>query len=149
MNVVFTRGKTLLSRIICGLTGSEFSHVAIEHEGVVLESNLLGVRLTPIASFLGHSEIKKSILIRKPDVGRLLRFYAARQARQYDWGAFFYLGLYLAWARLTGQAIRRRNLWRATGAYLCTELVHEYLTGHEGHFLTPQELYDHLSRRQG
>lgn len=140
----FCRGHSPLSGLICALTQEDVSHVVLEYEGYVLQSNLLGVHWDPLAAFEEHASILRSVEL-KEDLPRLLRLTAqyANKAN-YDLGGLLYMGLRFAARDYLGLRLPKKNLWAATGMFLCTEWVTEYTGGIEDSLVTPGQLYTRL-----
>lgn len=91
---------------------------------------------------------KATVIDEKPipdDIGKLLSFSAAHvEHGRYDIGGLLYVGIKLALGCI-GINLPKKNLWRSTGMFMCTELVSSYVYGEEDAMITPQKLFDKIS----
>jgi hypothetical protein len=145
MRILFTRNnKSIFSRAIQWASGWDASHVAIELEGVVFHSNILGPRCDLLEDFEKKSEIVREIRLETNyyDAVRLMHFYLKRNHRKYDFLLFLTLGLLLVIRKLNREEIDRKLIFRTSGAYLCTEFVGEFLYGNENQFTLPEEIWE-------
>jgi len=151
MRILFTRNnKSMFSRAIQWASGWNASHVAIEMEGMVFHSNLLGPRCDLLEDFEKKAEIVREIQLETNyyDAVRLMHFYLKRNHRTYDFLLFLTLGMVLAVKKLNNQLggqspeLDRKLIFRTSGAYLCTEFVGEFLYGNENQFTLPEEIWE-------
>jgi hypothetical protein len=143
MSVLVTYGNNPLSAVIRHLTKEPASHVAIHWDGWVLHSNLNGVQWSKMCDFQAKAVILDEIPIPQ-DLAKLLDFSARHvEHGSYDFGGFLYCGIRLA-LRPIGIKLPKRNLWRMTGMYMCTELVSTYVFGAEDADITPTKLGEKL-----
>ncbi len=143
MDIIFTRGSSILSKLIRSLTGEPVSHCAIAEAGVVIHMNLYGMQTETEEQFETHAEIVYRVSVPE-DCTRLLNLYVQYRKSMYDFGGLLYLGLRYLLPRLP-----KANLWQTTGMFLCTEWITEFLTGEEDHEITPYKLYELLNSRKG
>lgn len=145
MQIVFTVGKSLLSRAIQHVLDEPVSHVAIICGNAVIHSNLLGVHVTDIAKFHKHAAV--ILRYNTPDEPQKILDALARTDRSmYDFGALLFLGLAFLARRYLHIPLPKMNLWQATGMYLCTELVTEVTDGEADSLVTPYGLFKRLVR---
>lgn len=143
--IIFTCGNSLLSRAIRSCTGEPVSHVALECEGWVVHSNLLGVRVDALSEFTKHCNILYSLPL-PLSTGTILCKYLTHRDSGYDFGALFYL--FLRSIPLCGRLLPKKNLWKSSGMFLCTEWATEVVAGVEDSMITPYQLYLEMSRQQ-
>lgn len=141
--ILFTAGSSPLSQAIRARTGEPVSHIALECNGWVVHSNLLGVRVDKLSDFEKHCQIIYSIPAPVTAETILTKYLEHRNA-SYDFGALLYLFLKLTPG--IGRLLPCRNLWRSTGAFLCTEWVTHVIYGKELSSITPYQLYKELSK---
>ena len=141
----------MFSRAIQWASDWDASHVAIEMEGMVFHSNILGPRCDLLQDFEKKAEIVREIRLETNyyDAVRLMHFYLKRNHRTYDFLLFLTLGIILILGKLNGSPnIDRKIIFRTSGAYLCTEFVGEFLYGNENQFTLPEEIWEkHLVRK--
>ena len=151
MRILFTRNnKSMFSRAIQWASDWDASHVAIEMEGMVFHSNILGPRCDLLEDFEKKADIVREIRLEANyyDAIRLMHFYLKRNHRTYDFLLFLTLGLLLVIRKLNNQELDRKLIFRTSGAYLCTEFVGEFLYGNENQFTLPEEIWEkHLIRK--
>jgi hypothetical protein len=153
----------MFSRAIQWASNWDASHVAIELEGMVFHSDLLGPRCELLEKFEKRIDIVREIHIDSNlyDVVRLLHFFLKRNHKTYDFLLFISLGIYLLLKKLdnkpifdlTGKRIpsnqvSKKVLHRISGAYLCTEFVGEFLKGNENKYTLPEEIWEEWKVRQ-
>lgn len=151
MRILFTRNnRSLFSRTIQWATGWDVSHVALELEGMVFHSNLLGPQSSSLEEFERHCEIVRYITLPSSvyDAVRLFKFYLQRKHRSYDFVLFLYLGVYLIIKKAGNLPASPKYIHRVSGAYLCTEFVGEFITGNENTYMCPQEIWEEWKTRQ-
>ena len=143
MQILFTRSSSILSRIICKMTGEPVSHCAVSGGDYVMHSNLYGVHIEPLAKFLGSTTIVFSIDL-PADPDKMIRLIRSEEHKPYDYGGLLYCGL-----RLLFPILPKKNLWQTTGMYMCTEWVQEALgTEKIDSMITPYQLYLQLLQKQ-
>ena len=145
MQILFTTGRTWLSRTICDVLDEPVSHVAVLCGDTVFHSNLLGARLETERDFMkSHSVVARYTV---PDAAQRILDVAARRRRAaYDFGALLFLGVTFAVRRYLKIPMPRQNLWQTTGMFICTELVTEVIDGSEDSLCTPYGLLRRLVR---
>lgn len=146
MQILFTAGRSWLSRTIQHVLDEPVSHVAIQCGAAVVHSNLLGVHVTSVDKF---SKTAAVILIHNtPDQPQKILDVLSRTDRSmYDFGALLFLGLAFLARRYLHLPLPKMNLWQATGMYLCTELATEVLDGDTDSLITPYQLFKRIVRR--
>ena len=135
---MFTASYSIMSRAIRHLTGEPCSHVALECDGWVVHSNLLGVRVDSLKEFSSHSQIRYSVPI-PMTTGTILSNYLEHRRAHYDFGALLYLGLRVI--PVVGHLLPKKNLWQSSGMYLCTEWATSVIDGKTDSMITPYQLY--------
>lgn len=145
MQVVFTVGKSLLSRAIQHVLDEPVSHVAIISGDAVVHSNLLGVHVTDLARFHKHATVLFRVNVPE-NHQKLLSALAKADRSMYDFGALLFLALAFLARRYLHIPLPKMNLWQATGMYLCTELVTEVIDGEANSLITPYGLFKRLVR---
>lgn len=138
MRILFTKNNTLLSRLIRHVTGEDVSHCVLEVHGWLVHSNLYGVHAELPQDF--KSDVVYSVEVPYNPEG-VIRALAAYQGRMYDFGALLYLGL-----RVLCPWLPKKNLWRSSGMFLCTEWITAVLNGKEDSMITPYQLYERLKQ---
>lgn len=126
-------------------TGEPCSHAALECDGWVVHSNLFGVRVDRLEEFTKHCNILYSVPV-PLSTGTILCKYLTHLDSGYDFGALFYL--FLRSIPLCGKLLPKKNLWKSSGMFLCTEWVTAVLTGKQDSMITPYQLYLEMSRQQ-
>ncbi len=136
MEILFTTTDFISSELIREVTGEPVSHCAIKYNDFVIHSNFKGVVIEPYSYFLEKNEIKYKIDI--PDnLSRLKHITDLYYGKLYDFGALFYLGFRL----ILPDLFPKKNLWQATGMFLCTEFITEFIDEKEDSLITPYKLY--------
>jgi hypothetical protein len=157
MRILFTRNnRSPFSRAIQWASCWDASHVAIEVEGMVFHSNLLGPKCDLLDDFQKKSEIVREISLENSayDTIRLMHFFLKRNHKAYDFLLFLTLGIMLVVKKLNTQLggqspeFDRKLIFRTSGAYLCTEFVGEFLYGNENKFTLPEEIWESWKIRQ-
>jgi hypothetical protein len=143
--IIFTAGSSILSKAIRNRTGEPCSHVALECDGWVVHSNLLGVRVDRLEEFQKHCNILYSLPV-SISTGTILCKYLTYRDSGYDFGALMYL--LLRSVPCFGRLLPKKNLWKSSGMFLCTEWVTSVLTGRQDSMITPYQLYLEMSRQQ-
>lgn len=145
--ILFTRGRSPISWLICKLTREEVSHCALEFDNWVLHANFYGLHWVRKFDFDAGCSIVHAVEV-NDDPRRLIRLAAEHAGKTgYDFGALFYLTLrYLL--RSIGIRIPKKNLWQTTGMFLCTEWVTLYLDGVTDAAITPFKLFEKISHKE-
>lgn len=139
MEVIFSRGTSILSWLIRRVTGEPVSHCGIRSGEYVIHCNLLGLQLQHIDDFLKHSSILMTL--KQPDnYPKLLNLVCKYKNVRYDIPGLIYSGIRLI-LRGLGIPVPKVNLWQSTGMFLCTEWVTTYEYGIEDGLITPYRLY--------
>lgn len=143
MKIVFTKSESILSEVICKITGESVSHCAVVSGDYVMHSNLYGVHIDLLSKFLASTTVVFSIDM-PADADKMIRLIKSEKHKSYDYGGLLYCGL-----RLMFPALPKKNLWQTTGMYMCTEWVQEAL-GQEkiDSMITPYGLYLQLLQKQ-
>jgi len=135
MNILFTQGNSVVSKLIRWALQSPISHVAIEKDGLIYHSNLLGLHIQPLQHFLKKSTVLHQVPVE--DNGRLLQVMGRAWHVPYDFIAFLCMGLRAVLKKIV--RLPKADIRQITGMYICTEFVTEVLDGDEKQ-LTPDEL---------
>jgi hypothetical protein len=134
MRVLFTRSGNIVSRMIRWVTKEPVSHCALQVGGYVVHSNFLGVHAQTVDSFEGACTVYASITY--PDnYPRIFDQLCAHGGAWYDFGAMLYIA-----ARAICPWLPKKNLWRCSGMFLCTEWVTDFL-GETDSMITPWQLF--------
>ena len=135
MNILFTRGNSILSRAIRSATGEDCSHVLIEFEpGLVIHSNLLGIHINTL-EHLRNGGLEVVHTVEVPPVEGMTEVLTKYEGKSYDLLALLWLGI---------QALipfRKNNQWANKSKFTCTEFVTEVLFGEQDSVITPFQLY--------
>jgi len=131
MEVVLAQGTAPLSRLIMWLTGGSFSHSALRYGGVeeewMVHAFISGVVPEWSSYFFAHypkTKRFKVIKYEKEAETALDVIVQKYRHRAYDYGAIIGAGLVLMLGRV---GIRIRNPLGSRKAFMCTELVVEWL----------------------
>jgi len=139
-NILFTKSDRIGSKIICGVTKEQVSHVALEYNGYVIHSNFCyGVNIQPTSKFKKDNNIVFQVPIRlgKAD---LLKIISENIGRRYDYLAFVMIAL--RYLHILPKKVDIRGI---SGALICTEFLTKILTNDE-RLLTPGQLYKELTK---
>lgn len=140
VEILFTRGNSLLSQAICGVTGEPVSHVAIRIGSLIIHSNLRGVHLESAITFLNNCKVIYTV----PCITRehkILNVLANSEFSCYDVGGLLFAGLALLARHYLKIPLPKVNLWQSSGAFLCTEFVSEAISVEQDAMITPYGLY--------
>lgn len=140
--ILFTRGDTWWSDIICSVLDEPVSHVAVLRDNIVYHSDLLGVRKELYEEF---AERQSSII--SVGVGRIDNLeerYSQYRHYSYDVLAMLFIGLSFIVRRFLPVPLPKANLWEVTGMFICTEWVTKVL-GKVDSMITPWGLYKKLT----
>lgn len=121
--------------MILNVTKEPVSHVAIQVGSYVMHSDLLGVHIVMLETFIKtHSVVYE--IEQKFDENALMKTFAECDQKHYDYGGFIYLGLtyLIPW-------LPKKNLWRSSGAFLCTDFVSTVEWGEANGSLSAYQLY--------
>lgn len=131
MEVVLAQGTAPLSKLIMWLTGGSFSHSALRYGGVeeewMVHAFISGVVPEWSSYFFAHypkTKRFKVIKYEKEAETALDVIVQKYRHRAYDYGAIIGAGLVLMLGRV---GIRIRNPLGSRKAFMCTELVVEWL----------------------
>lgn len=152
MKILFCRGSSILSHTICGVTGDDISHCALEFPdlGIIVHSNLLGINLEWSGYFRKHTtivhEVKYTIdsLQNELNLSTMLDQY---ENSWYDIGALLFVGISLVLKHYLHIPMPKKNLWQTTGMFLCTEWITKYIDGKEDSMITPRQLYERIKEQ--
>lgn len=144
MKILFVRGSSPLSWVICKLTKEDVSHCAVEIDEWVLHSNFYGVHWDSKIEFQDKCTVLHQLEVPNnyERVVDLSAHYSGH--RNYDFGGLLYLGVRLL-LRVIGIHLPKKNLWQMTGMFLCTEWVTEVLGDTEDSEITPFKLWEKLN----
>jgi hypothetical protein len=127
MKLVWVRGNKLLSKFIMWGLKEPVSHFAIIFDNkIVFHSDLLGVRIMWLPTFLESHEIVFQMDFANATLedqeGVYQSIVTKFDGKPYDYKAFIYFGWRgLLW-RLFKKPFPAKNAWN-TGGYLCTEMA--------------------------
>ena len=148
MKILFVKGHTLFSKAICWVAKEPVSHVAVEFDGLVAHSNLIGVHIVDAKQFRDSTLVLYELDVpgakTSVDVIDALDKYASCW---YDFGAFFFLGICLYLNRRFGVPMPKNNPWQNKQAFICTEFVTQVVDHKADSMITPQGLYTELKAR--
>lgn len=147
IGVFFTKSSAIGSWMIRELTGEDCSHCAVylPAENTVYHSSFGGVQKLSLEEFeKSHIIVHRLVTSLLPSAETLIKSrLEERLGSDYDYGAFFYVGVRLLFKKI-GILLPRVNLWQSTGLYLCTEFVSDALLSGEDSLITPFKLYEEL-----
>ena len=143
--ILFTKGKTWWSNLICEILQEPLSHVAVLRNGSVYHSDLLGVRKESEAVYMARQE--KVIKVDVKYITDLEEKYEEHKHSWYDFGGMLFLGLSFLARRYLKIPLPKSNLWQASGMFICTEWVTKTL-GKVNSLITPWGLYKQTSKEK-
>ena len=147
MQLLFTtRPDSLFSRSILAVTREPVSHVALQMGPWVLHATGRGVHAQTAMAFWRQNEIIYKLPLWDISIDRVLKRFAEREGRPYDFMGVLYFGVHLLTRRYFRVVAPKINLWQESGMDFCVELV-GHLIGRkaEDNLLTPYQLYCILS----
>ena len=153
MKILFTRGQSLLSKAIRSATKEPVSHCALQFSfgelDLVIHSNLLGVQMELVETFLRTCEVVYAIENSEESLkSKMLALLEIREHKLYDFGALLFVGMRL-WLRAKLKIpLPKANLWQSSGMFMCTEWVSEFVNGEVDSMITPYGLYLKLKASQ-
>lgn len=153
MYLLFTTSQKPMARLIRWATGECCSHVAIlvtdpSQEDYVVHSNIHGVNVLPLNTFLNESTILHKVELPNTwdNQERLLEILTSNKGNAYDIGALLFCGIMLFCREGLGlKWLPKQNLWQSSGMFMCTELVTEFIDGKADSLITPHQLFVRLS----
>ena len=151
MEILFTRGRSLFSKLITTATGESTSHVVVKYGNFIIHSNLKGVHVESYHTFIKNSTIVKA-LAEAPEgeaSNRALKVMAALEKYEnswYDLGALFFIGFSLFLRNYLKIPMPKSNLWNASGMFICTEFVSMAVEGKTDSMVTPLGLFYKLEQ---
>lgn len=126
---LFTASDALLSKAIRKATGDPVSHYAQFYpkvlNGVVLHSDLIGVRLVFASKFLAHAKV---LYEKRIETSAIEEEDAIKEIEKnvgdlgYDFKALLYQGYCVERTKYFGTPMPTVNAWENRSALLCTEL---------------------------
>lgn len=155
MTLIFTKNNSILSRIIRWGLKEPCSHFGVVFDGkFLMHSNLLGVQLCWLNTFLKKSEIVLSI---DYDLNVESEEYVYScllnrfDGRGYDFGAFFYFAWRAFLFRFFKKPFPSVNKLNCKDSFLCTEIASflplEMVKNKEYDLISPYRLYLMLKGR--
>lgn len=151
MKLLFTKNKTIASRIIQFVTGESVSHCGFLIEGIetVLHANFFGTNPQHIKSFDEKNEVVFILdvpLSLERELHIYKEFLRQNSGRWYDFGGILYYGVRLLLNKFFSIPVPEQNLWADKNFDFCVEAlcrVSPELTGVEqsGEMLTPYGFY--------
>lgn len=139
IKILFTKSNKIGSYLIRKVLKEPVSHCAILTEDTVVHSTITkGIVAEPLKDFLKCNQILYVVDLPGQD------FKMTKGS--YDYGALSYLVIkYLL--EMIHIKLPKKNLWQATGMYLCTEYITEVIDMKEHSLITPYKLYKRLSAK--
>lgn len=137
VKVLFTRSDKVMSKLICAVTEEPVSHCAIQIGEFVIHSSVHGVEVLPFRKFDSLNEIVFVWNTQVPESADLHTKIAYWHGHTYDVGALAYLAVRYAFPGL----LPKKNLWGASGMFMCTELVQTLVKLPNDDMITPYKLY--------
>jgi hypothetical protein len=121
----FTKGSSILSRLICWTFRVPVSHFSIRLDNVVFHSNLLGAHVVLFKNFASKCKIVHVIdLYLTPEIeNNLWDKLQPIEGRPYDFLGAIYLEWHGLMWRLFGKPMPETNPWASKDAYMCTEVL--------------------------
>lgn len=131
VGILFTAGRSPLSRFIMWGLSEPSSHLAVDLPGlsVVVHSDLSGVHTTPRDDFMASHSVVDRFSVRLKDaalanVEKKLLTYGSETSAGYDYGAFASLAVSGLKAKLLGSPFPLKSKWQSDDRFLCTELCY-------------------------
>lgn len=141
MQVLFTKGTSILSRAIRKASGEDCSHVALRFtDSLVIHSNLLGIHINSYAYFQTQCEIMHRVDV--PDQEGIADKLLKYEGQGYDFLALIWLFLMAIYP------LRKINQWQDSKKFTCTEFVTEVVLGEADSVITPHGLFMKLSKEE-
>jgi len=148
MKLLFTASQLPLSKAIRTVTGEPCSHCAIDFGSVVAQSNLLGVGLEYGPFFVKSVEVIHTLERVTPDQAADNAHFASimgtEQNSYYDVLALLFCALAMLASKYLKTPMPKKNLWRVSGTYLCTDLAQQFAGVADNTMITPEGLYQQL-----
>lgn len=135
MRLLFTKGNSCFSSMICRVTGEEISHVVIQVGAFIIQSNLRGLTIDTFEHFTQNATIVYSLDLTSVPEERIFNTYNHNAFHSYDFLAFLLVGL-----RSLLPFFPKADLRGISGMYICTEFVSEIVLNKE-ELITPKQLY--------
>ena len=136
--VLFTKGHSAWSKLICSVLDEPYSHVSVCQDGFVYHSDLLGVRREPFNSFAKRQSTIVPVEI--ADIPDITDKYAKYDKSWYDVGAGLFIGFSFLARKYLRIPLPKSNLWQSNGTFICTEWSTEAL-GEVDSMITPYGLF--------
>ena len=147
MNVLFTKSNSILSKAIRWITKESMSHTAIELDGLVFHSNLLGVHVEGSKRFRASCTVIEELEVPESLPIHLVPTFEEYDGDWYDFGAFLFLGMFLFLNTRFKVKLPKNNDLQSKNAFICTEFVSRVLCNETDSMITPYGLYLELKNR--
>ena len=148
ISILFTTSNKFMGRLIRTVTGEPVSHCAIKYHSIVIHSSFSGVNVERYDSFCLHSQVVFEVPVEdRPEI--LEALLADTDTAMYNLPGLIWSGLSLLAHKVFPWIVPKRNLWKITGMYMCTEFVTKFLYGEEDSMITPYKLYLRLIGQEG
>lgn len=147
MKILFIRGHSSFSNLICSVTQEDISHVALcitlEGSEFVIHSDLRGLHIETLEAFSKRCEVVYTLEKQSSpeDTKQALKVLSEHEWSYYDLGAIAFLGLCLTVRRYLRIPLPKSNLWQTTGMFMCVEWLSYYIDLKEESMCTPKRLY--------
>jgi hypothetical protein len=141
MRVLFTKSDLCGSKLIRWALEEPVSHVALEHDGVVLHSTWGSVDLDALGTFLEHREIIYTIDVPDYGLADMIELANRYEGSSYDFTGLVYFSVAALLRKFLNVPLPKSNTWNTPGQFLCTEVASLLIYGYEDAIMTPYEMY--------
>jgi len=141
MEIIFTRQKSFISRLIRKVTGEDVSHCAFIYMQNVYHANHKGANISTLKKFTETSEIVYRVTLPAKYNLHFHYEFAKMEEATYDLPAAIYAGWRVFLNRYFKVKMPSFNKFNFKNAYLCTELAQKILKIEVDSMITPYELY--------
>lgn len=141
MEIIFTKQKSFISRMIMKVTGEPVSHSAFIYMQNVYHSNHKGASICTLKKFTETSEIVYRVTLPAKYNLHFHYEFAKMEGSTYDLPAALYAGWRIFLNRYFKVKMPETNKFNFKNAYICTELAQRILKIEVDSMLTPYGLY--------
>lgn len=129
IKVLFTANKLPFSRLLCWVTKSPVSHVAICFDDrIVFHSNPMGVHINSLPWFKRHNRIVWEVTLPERPLHEEEAAYLGItliEGRGYDFAGIFYLAWRFCLKTFFNRPLPEKNGWGSKRLYNCIEVLGE------------------------
>jgi hypothetical protein len=141
MEIIFTKQKSIISRLIRRITGEPVSHTAFIYMQNVYHANHKGACISTLKKFQETSEVVYRVTLPAKYNLHFHYEFAKMEGSTYDLPAAIYAGWRVMLNRYFGIKMPGMNKFNFKNAYLCTELAQKILKIEVDSMITPYGLY--------